>query len=52
MGVSMEMMPEWRNAKVSEEQSYPENLKVNKAHQGNGNAVCQQWRTSSLDGHW
>ena len=40
MGVSVEMMPEWPRAKVSEKCSYPEILSVNSGHQGNGNAVC------------
>ncbi len=40
MGVSMEMMPEWPVAKVSQENFYPEILSVNRAHQGKGNAVC------------
>lgn len=40
MEVSMEIMPEWPVAKVSQEHSYPEILSVNSPHQGNGNAVC------------
>lgn len=52
MGVSMEMMPEWPIAKVSQEHSYPEGLIVNGAHQGSGNAVCHVWRTLSLKKKW
>lgn len=49
MGVSVEMMPEWPIIKVSQEHSYSDILRANRAHQGSGNAVCHGWRTLSLN---